>query len=259
MSSITARGPATKSRRSLRARFRDWGNWVYILPALFFFLLYMLYPIIKAVWISFTDYQYLSQAAPKFIGLQNFVNVLADPVFVTGLKRAAVFTLIFLPGVIFIPLFLAVLVDRVQNPRLATLYRLILLIPAVIPGAMIFVMWRWLYDFEIGPINTILVNYLHLFTMRTAPQWVGNSALALPAVAFIEIWWGLGYHTMFFLAGLAAIPKELYEAAKVDGASDGIPSGMSRSRGCGPLCSSWLCCVSVRPWRSSTTSSSWAA
>jgi multiple sugar transport system permease protein len=220
MSSITAPGPATKSRRSLRARFRDWGNWVYVLPALFFFLLYMLYPIIKAVWISFTDYQYLSQAAPKFIGLQNFVNVLADPVFVTGLKRAAVFTLIFLPGVIFIPLFLAVLVDRVQNPRLATLYRLILLIPAVIPGAMIFVMWRWLYDFEIGPINTILVNYLHLFTIRTAPQWVGNSPLALPAVAFIEIWWGLGYHTMFFLAGLAAIPKELYEAAKVDGASE---------------------------------------
>ena len=56
--------------------------------------------------------------------------------------------------------------------------------------------------------------------MRTAPQWVGNSPLALPAVAFVEIWWGLGYHTMFFLAGLAAIPKELYEAAKVDGASE---------------------------------------
>jgi multiple sugar transport system permease protein len=220
MSSITAPQPPTEPPRSFRARYQDWGNWVYILPALFFFLLYMLYPILKAAWISFTDYQYLSQTAPRFIGLQNFTNALADPVFITGLKRSAIFTAIFLPGVIFIPLFLAVLVDRVENPRVATVYRLILLIPAVIPGAMIFVLWRWLYDFEIGPINTILVHHLGLFTIRNAPQWVGNSPLALPAVAFIEIWWGLGYHTMFFLAGLAAIPKELYEAAKVDGASE---------------------------------------
>jgi multiple sugar transport system permease protein len=220
MTSAIAPDNAAPHRRSWRTRYQDWGNWVYVVPTLFFFLLYMAYPILKAVWISFTDYQYLAQTPARFIGLQNFVNVLADPLFLLGLRRAAYFTAIFLPGVIFIPLFVAVLIDRVQNPRVSTIYRLILLIPAVIPGAMIFVLWRWLYDFEIGPINTILVNHLGLFTMRNAPQWLGNSPLAIPAVAFVEIWWGLGYHTMFFLAGLAAIPKELYEAAKVDGASE---------------------------------------
>jgi len=183
-------------------------------------MVYMAYPLIKVIWISFTNYQFLSKAPAQFVGLKNFIDVIQDPVFQVGLLRAAEFTAIFLPGVIFIPLFVAVLVDRVKNPRLSTIYRLILLIPAVIPGAMIFVLWRWLYDFEIGPINVILVNYLHLFTARTAPQWVGASTLALPAVAFVEIWWGLGYHTMFFLAGLAAIPHELFEAAKVDGANE---------------------------------------
>jgi multiple sugar transport system permease protein len=122
--------------------------------------------------------------------------------------------------VIFIPLFVATLVDRVDNPWLATVYRLILLIPAVIPGPMIFVLWRWMYDFEVGPINTTLVDILGLFTRRTAPQWIGDTPLALPAVAFMEWWWGLGYHTMFFLAGLASIPKELFEAARVDGANE---------------------------------------
>ena len=130
--------------------------------------------------------------------------------FWTGLQRSAIFTAIFLPGVIFIPLFVAILVDRVKQPRLATVYRLILLVPAVIPAAMIFVLWRWLFDFEIGPINVILRDYLHLFNSFNAPQWVGDSPLAIPAVSFVEIWWGLGYHTMFFLAGLASIPKELY-------------------------------------------------
>ncbi len=98
------------------------------------------------------------------------------------------------------------LIDRVTHPRLAAFYRVILLIPAVIPGAMIFVLWKWMYNFQIGPINYILVQ-LGLFTEQTAPQWLGGTALTLPAVAAFETWWGLGYHTMFFLAGLAAIPK----------------------------------------------------
>lgn len=196
-------------------------NWLYLAPALFFFVAYMLYPLIEVVVISFTDYRYLRVDEPMhFIGLKNFADALADPIFLTGIFRAAKFTALFLPGVIFIPLFLAVLVDRVENPRLSTLYRVILLIPAVIPGPMIFVLWRWMYDFEIGPINSILVNYLHLFTPFNAPQWIGDTPLALPGIAIMSWWWGLGYHTMFFLAGLASIPREMFEAARVDGANE---------------------------------------
>ena len=213
--------PATPAR-SGRSRWHDLQytkNWLYLLPAMVFFIGYQLYPILQVAWISFTDYHYLRRDPVAFTGFLNYINAFQDPIVLEGLKRAAVFTSIFLPGVIFIPLFVAILVDRVRDARIATVYRLILLLPAVIPGPMIFLLWRWMYDFEVGPINVILIN-LGLFTSRTAPQWVGDSALSLPAIAFMEWWWGLGYHTMFFLAGLATIPRELFEAARVDGATE---------------------------------------
>jgi multiple sugar transport system permease protein len=202
------------------ASLRHWGNWVFLLPATIFFIGYMLYPIVRTLWLSFTDYRYLRQEQANWIGLENYRAALADPLFLVGLVRAAEFTLIFLPGMIILPLLLAVMVDRVQYRPLATFYRVVLLIPAVIPGPMIFVLWRWLYNFETGPINYILVEVLGLFTRDNAPQWVGNPNLVLLAVVVFEWWWGLGYHTMFFLAGLAAIPKELYEAARIDGANE---------------------------------------
>ncbi|MDW8070881.1 MAG: sugar ABC transporter permease [Anaerolineae bacterium] len=216
----TALRPGVTYRSSRLHWLRDSINWLYVLPALFFLCMYMLYPISEVVVIAFTDYKFLSDKPMQFIGLTNFINAFQDPLVHLGLWRALYFTLIFLPGVIFIPLFVAILLDRVANPTLASLYRVILLIPAVIPGPMIFVLWRWMYDFEIGPINTVLVNYLRLFTYRNAPQWLGDSPLTIPAIAFVEWWWGLGYHTMFFLAGLAAIPRELFEAARVDGANE---------------------------------------
>ena len=61
---------------------------------------------------------------------------------------------------------------------------------------------------------------LGLFTLQNAPQWLGGTPLTLPSIAIMEVWWGLGYHTIFFLAGLAAIPKDLPEAARIDGANE---------------------------------------
>jgi multiple sugar transport system permease protein len=220
MASTTFPTTAARTRRWRLSNLKHSINWLYLIPALLFFIGYQLYPLLQVFYISFTDYHYLRQEPANFTGLQNFAETLVDPVFQDGIVRAAIFTAIFLPGVIFIPLFVAILVDRVQTPWLSTLYRVILLIPAVIPGPMIFVLWRWLYDFEVGPINVILINYLGLFNFRNAPQWVGDSPLSLPAIAIMEWWWGLGYHTMFFLAGLAAIPKEMFEAARVDGANE---------------------------------------
>ena len=101
----------------------------------------------------------------------------------------------FLPGTIIFPLLLAILVDRVEDQRLATVYRVVLLIPAVIPSTLIFVLWKWMYNYQIGPINYLLVEVLGLFTLQNAPQWLGGTPLTLPSIAIMEIWWGLGYHT----------------------------------------------------------------
>ena len=190
------------------------------MPVLFFFIGYQVYPIFRVLWLSFTDYRYLSQNPAQWIWFANYTTALADPLMYYGLWRALLFTIMFLPGTIIIPLFLAILVDRVHHDRLVTFYRTVLLIPAVIPGALIFVLWKWLYNFQIGPINYFLVEVLGLFTPQTAPQWLGGTLLTLPAVAIMEVWWGLGYHTMFFLAGLAGIPKDLTDAARIDGANE---------------------------------------
>lgn len=194
--------------------------WWFLLPAVIFFIGYQAYPIFRVLWVSFTDYQYLSQSPAQWVGFANYVEALNDPLMWKSLWRAALFTLMFLPGTIILPLLLAVLVDRVSNARLATIYRVVLLIPAVIPSTLVFVLWKWMYNYQAGPINRFLIDTLGLFTIQDAPQWLGGTALTLPAIAVMEVWWGLGYHTIFFLAGLASIPRDLPEAARIDGASE---------------------------------------
>ncbi|CAN5603882.1 sugar ABC transporter permease [soil metagenome] len=204
------------------------GNWLFLLPAVAFFLLWQIWPIVQVAWISFTDFKFLDTSAPTtvfglprgFVGFDNYKAALQDDLLWQGLKRALMFTALFVPGMILIPMVIATLVDRVSNNRVATTYRLILLIPSMIPGPLIFVLWKWMYDLYIGPINYFLVNVFHIYTLRDQPQWLGDPQLVFFSLAFMEWWWGLGYHTMFFLAGLASIPRDLVDAARIDGASE---------------------------------------
>ena len=199
---------------------KDLRTWVFLVPAIAFFIGYQAYPIVRVLWISFTDYQYLDNQPANWVGLDNYISALNDPLMWQSLWRATLFTLMFLPGCIILPLILAILIDRVKSPVLATVYRVVLLIPAVIPSTLVFVLWKWMYNYQSGPINHFLVNTTGLFTLQNAPQWLGGTSLTLPAIAAMEVWWGLGYHTIFFLAGLAAIPKDLPEAARIDGANE---------------------------------------
>jgi multiple sugar transport system permease protein len=194
--------------------------WLFLVPALAFFVGYQVYPIVRVIWISFTDYKFLSNKPADWIWFRNYAEALHDPLMWASLWRAVYFTILFLPGTIVFPLLLAILVDRVTKPRLATIYRVVLLIPALIPSTLVFVLWKWMYNYQAGPINHLLVNDLGLFTIQNAPQWLGGTPLTLPSIALMEVWWGLGYHTIFFLAGLAAIPKDLPEAARIDGANE---------------------------------------
>jgi ABC-type sugar transport system permease subunit len=196
------------------------GVWLFLVPALIFFFGYQVWPIIRVLWISFTDYQFLSNQPPNWVWFHNYAEAIQDPLMWRSLWRAALFTIMFLPGTIILPLLLAIMVDRVSSPRLATVYRVILLIPAVIPSTLVFVLWKWMYNYQSGPINHFLVETTGLFTLYNAPQWLGGTALTLPSIAIMEVWWGLGYHTIFFIAGLAAISKDLPEAARIDGASE---------------------------------------
>jgi len=219
-----ASAAATARERPLAGRISPLGQglspWLFLVPALAFFVGYQVYPILRVLWISFTDYQFLKNEPANWVGFDNYIMAFNDPLMWVSLWRAALFTIMFLPGTIILPLLLAILVDRVTNQRLATFYRVVLLIPAVIPSTLVFVLWKWMYNYQVGPINHFLVDTLGLFTLQNAPQWLGGTSLTLPSIAIMEVWWGLGYHTIFFLAGLAAISKELPEAARIDGANE---------------------------------------
>lgn len=213
------------AQRSVSRRINDWLSgfmvpWLFLVPTIVFFIGWALFPIVRVAWFSLLDYRPIQASRPvTFVGLENYAKALQDPLLFEGIIRAAKFTALFLPGMIFIPMFLAVLIDRVTNNRLAAFYRLVLLIPAMIPGPLIFLLWKWMYDGYIGPINYFLVDVLNLFTIQNQPQWM-SIQLVIPSLAVMEWWWGLGYHTMFFLAGLATIPRDLFDAARVDGANE---------------------------------------
>jgi ABC-type sugar transport system permease subunit len=224
MTQAIAPAAADLEARGISGRFtllrQDIGGWLFLAPTLAFFVGYQVWPIFRVLWMSFTDFQFLSDKPAHWVWFHNYAQALADPLLWASLGRAAFFTVIFLPGTIILPLLLAILVDKVANQRLATVYRVILLIPAVIPSTLIFVLWKWMYNYQSGPINHLLVDVSGLFTIQNAPQWLGGTSLTLPSIAIMETWWGLGYHTIFFLAGLAAIPKDLPDAARIDGATE---------------------------------------
>jgi multiple sugar transport system permease protein len=222
-STATAARPPAGLKTVWQTTSRMGRTWPYLIPALFFFVGWQLWPIARALWISFTDFSYLIDDSPEsahWIWFDNYVEAVQDPIVREGLIRAAIFTAIFLPGMIFLPMIIAVLVDRVQSTALASTYRLILLIPAMIPGPLIFILWVWMYSNGIGPINYFLVDVFHVYDVTTQPTWLGDTNLTFVSLALMEWWWGLGFHTMFYLAGLSTIPKELYESARVDGASE---------------------------------------
>src|ERR1700724_571169 len=97
------------------------GDWLFLAPALAFFIGYQVWPIVRVLWLSFTDFQFLSSKPAQWIWFDNYIQALRDPLMWTSLWRAALFTIMFLPGTIILPLLLAILIERVSNQRLAAL------------------------------------------------------------------------------------------------------------------------------------------
>ena len=218
---LPARSQQIGLGKAVRRAFRRYSaGYLFILPLLAFLLLYQAYPILRVLWLSFTNYRYLYPDNTQWVGLRNFDRVIHDQVFWTGIGQAAEFTAIFIPGGVLFPLCLAVLLDRVRNRTVSSIYRILLYIPALIPGPLVFILWTWIYGPSQGLLNWFLIDGLHVASWSNPPLWLGSDTWSIPSIAFMEWWWGIGYHTVFFMVGLAAIPNELYEAARIDGARE---------------------------------------
>ncbi len=193
------------------------GNYAFIFPALFLFCVFSLYPFLKVFQLSVTNWDGISPAM-EYVGLANFKDLLTDnPVFWASMKNAFYVTFLALTVQNFLALFLALLCDR--DIKGGNVYRVIFYLPPVLSGIVVGLIWNWIYDGNYGLFNHFL-KFIGLGDLSRA--WLSDSHSALNAVAIIHMWKGFGWGFVILLAGLQSIPRDLYEAARVDGANSWI-------------------------------------
>lgn len=184
--------------------------YAFLIPIFLSMGLFKYYPFFTAILKSF--YQWNGANIDKFIGFDNFVQLLKDPTFYVSLKNVTILTVSFVLIQLTFPLFAAVAVFH-TGTRLQNWYRVLFLVPLVVPYIIIFLLWRWIYMGN-GVLNTLL-NQLGLEDWTHA--WLGESATALGSIIFVNFPWIGGIYFLIYLAGLITISQELFEVGKLDG------------------------------------------
>jgi multiple sugar transport system permease protein len=187
-----------------------------LLPALGLIALFFVLPVIAGLLLSFTDFDIYSIGAPedaRFVGLQNYRQVLAWPQLWQAMRNTLYFVLVGAPISVLVSLGAALLLNS-PGIRLRGLFRTIYFAPVVTPLVAIAIVWRYLYHPRYGLLNSI-IEHIGL----TPIDWLGDPQWAMPAIILVAVWKNFGYNMIIFIAGLQTIPKELYEAAAVDGAN----------------------------------------
>ncbi|MFD0616090.1 carbohydrate ABC transporter permease [Paenibacillus sp. GCM10027629] len=187
-------------------------NLAYVMPALLLFILFSLLPIIRTVQYSFTNFNGVNPNY-QFVGFKNYAAAITDTRWWEAVGNGVIFALLSLVFMNTIALLLSVAAN--SNIRGGKFYRVVFYIPPILSGIVVGYIWKWIYEPK-GLLNGVLRDIgLDQFTH----VWLGSIYTALYAVAVSSMWQGVGGSFILFLAGLQGIPKDLYEAASIDGAS----------------------------------------
>lgn len=205
-----ARGGSTSvglGRRRDEAR----SGWLLLAPFALLYLAFLIGPTIYGLVLSFSDASVVHSGLQGFAGTGNYVEALTSSDFWASMWHTALFTIMTTPPLVVLALVLAVFVNRVRTNR--WFFRLVFFAPYVIPSSAVALIWMWLYSPQIG----LWDSWLSTLGLG-APNWLADPNWAMASVALTTVWWTLGFNFVLFLAGLQDIPRELYEAAAVDGA-----------------------------------------
>ncbi len=189
-----------------------WVGYLFVLPLVVLVLALVAYPLGSAVYVSLTE-KYVGYPA-RFVGLKNYLALSRDPVFHKVVWNSALFTVVSVAAKIVIGLLMALALHRTLAAR--RLVRGFLLLPWVVPTVITALAWHWMFDALRGVINVSLQG---AGLIAEPIAWLGQPATAMAAVIAVNIWRGFPFFGVSLLAGLQAIPRDLYEAASVDGAS----------------------------------------
>jgi multiple sugar transport system permease protein len=204
-----SRGAARPSRlHSGRGELR--AALLFLAPAFLGFLVFFAWPSVRGLYLSFTDYNLLSE--PNWVGFENYIDIANDAVFWNSMAVTVQYVVINITVQTVFALLLAVLLHRFTR---SMTIRGIVMLPYLIANVVVALVWFWLADYNLGLINSTLDS---LGFDRVG--FFGNEALAMTTIALINVWRHLGYTTLLIFAGLQAIPKDVYEAAEVDGAGE---------------------------------------
>src|SRR5690606_37646620 len=195
-------------------------------PFLLIFLTFVGFPAVMGLWISLHDWDYMLEAKP-FVGFDNYLVLFdsssaAFEMFWNGMRATGIFTVASVPFLVAIPLGLAILLNRRFPGR--TFFRAVFFMPYVLGVAVVGLLFRFVLDPNIGIVNAAidvlrLDVVLNAIGIGTPIPWITAQPWAWMSLVLMTVWWTLGFNTFICLPGLHDIPRELYDAAKVDGAS----------------------------------------
>ncbi|TMK61716.1 MAG: sugar ABC transporter permease [Actinobacteria bacterium] len=210
----TVRRPRLRRRGSPLQRRQTRLAWTMLIPAIAVVALVAIYPLARTVYQSFTNQQFLALEPTKWIGFKNYRDLWHDTDFRHAIWVTVKFTLI----TVFFEFLLGMIIALVVNSSFKGrgVMRAVMLVPWAIPTVISAQMWKWMYDDVFGVINDAGVR-LHILHHSVA--WISQPSTALASVAAVDIWKTTPFVALLLLAGLQVIPGELYEAARVDGAS----------------------------------------
>lgn len=200
-----------KTKFEKKFNFNDvkWGI-IMILPVFIGLLIFYIIPFFQNIFYSFTDLN--SFGKWQFVGISNYQKILADEKFISAVKNTLIYTVFTVPLILIISMFIASLLN--SKIKGIGIYRTLYFLPAVTMPAATAMIWKWLFNGQYGLVNQLFIK------IGLAPQaWVADPQYARMSLIIVGVWMGLGMNIIYFLAGMQAIPKQYYEAAKLDGAN----------------------------------------
>lgn len=215
--------PLTERFRLKNSRHASFSAWIknqrnqealtgylFIFPAVVGFIIFFALPAVRGLLISFTNWNLLTP--PEYVGLQNYQRLFNDPSFWNSVQVTIKYVIFNIPLQVLFAMALAVFMDRIFQK--SAWLRGIIVIPWLLPGVVVALLWMWMLDNRLGIVNEIL-NGLGL----PSQSFLGSVNQVIPSIALINIWRYVGYTSILLFAGLKTIPQQLYDAAAIDGAS----------------------------------------
>lgn len=204
------RAPAPRRRRRSAEARRARTAWLFLSPAIIILAAFTLYPMVQAVYLSFTEYNLIRAA--EWIGLDNYIELLRDGAFWNAFGNTVVYALVVTPVTVILALAFAILLNQRFAGRAFS--RTAIFLPFIVSLGIIAIAWAFLLDPNIG----LLSYWLSFIGIVPEQGWLSDPRYAMAAVMIVGVWKNVGFYMVIYLAGLQSIPVDMYEAARLDGA-----------------------------------------